>query len=40
MADPQMMSLLLRVFGLFQFLILAIGVLQGWACMHRAEQLR
>jgi hypothetical protein len=39
-ADPQALWLTLAVLALLQFLIMALGVLQGWACMRRARRLR
>jgi len=38
--DLPKLWLVLAVMASFQFLIVALGVLQGWAGMRRAEQLR
>jgi hypothetical protein len=38
--EPRVIWLLLALLALLQFLFVAIGVLQGWACMRRARQLR
>lgn len=38
--DPRVIWRILAVFALLQFLFGAIGVVQGWACMRRARQLR
>jgi hypothetical protein len=39
-ADPRVAWRALAVLALVQFLFVAIGVLQGWAGMRRARQLR
>src|SRR5262245_21999587 len=39
-ADERMLWQVLAGLALFQFLCVAIGVLQGWAAMRRAKQLR
>jgi hypothetical protein len=44
-ADPDKVDLpklwlVLAGLALWQFLFVAIGVLQGWGCMRRAKQLR
>src|SRR5262245_5269017 len=39
-ADPRVVWLALGGLALLPFLCVAIGVLQGWACMRRAKQLR
>jgi hypothetical protein len=38
--DPRTIWLAVAGLALFQFLIVAIGVLQGWAAIRRARQLR
>jgi hypothetical protein len=38
--DQRVVWWALAVLALLQFLFGAIGVLQGWACMRRAKQLR
>jgi hypothetical protein len=38
--DLQKLWLVLAVFALFQFFVVALGVLQGWGAMRRAKQLR
>ena len=39
-ADPRMVWMALGGLALFQFLIAALGVLQGWAAIRRAKRLR
>jgi hypothetical protein len=39
-ADPRVAWQALAVLALLQFLFVAIGVLQGWAAIRRAKQLR
>lgn len=39
-AEPRVFMPALAGLALFQFLCLAIGVLQGWGCIRRAGRLR
>lgn len=39
-ADPRAVCRALAALALFQFLIVAIGVFQGWSAMRRARKLR
>src|SRR5439155_815947 len=38
--DPRIIWLALAMLASLQFLLGALGVFQGWGCMHRARQLR